>query len=102
MECAIDIGANIGNHTVRFLQRKFKNVQCFEPNEILCDLLKLNLHGEILRDFKLEIVQDEDRTDRERGEKLSFVRFSRGVWNVARGERDDCLHRHLRPHERQE
>lgn len=42
MECALDIGANIGNHTVRFLQRKFKNVQCFEPNEILCDLLKLN------------------------------------------------------------
>lgn len=42
MRCALDIGANIGNHTVRLLQRKFQNVECFEPNEILCNLLKIN------------------------------------------------------------
>ena len=42
MGCAIDIGANIGNHTVRLLHRKFKHVECFEPNKLLYDLLKLN------------------------------------------------------------
>ena len=38
---AIDIGANIGNHTV-FFSDKFKRVICFEPNPITFKLLTVN------------------------------------------------------------
>lgn len=38
---ALDIGANIGNHTLQF-SKHFKNVYCFEPNKIIFDILKIN------------------------------------------------------------
>lgn len=38
---ALDIGANIGNHSICFA-KKFKNVFAFEPNPITYELLKIN------------------------------------------------------------
>ena len=38
---ALDIGANIGNHTLQF-SKYFKNVHCFEPNKTIYDVLKIN------------------------------------------------------------
>jgi FkbM family methyltransferase len=41
-DIALDVGANIGNHTLRFLAPKFRKVYCYEPNEDIFDLLSLN------------------------------------------------------------
>lgn len=38
---ALDIGANIGNHSV-FFSKHFKQVHAFEPNPIIFELLKFN------------------------------------------------------------
>lgn len=38
---ALDIGANIGNHTLQF-SKHFKSVLCFEPNKVIYDVLKIN------------------------------------------------------------
>jgi len=38
---AIDIGANIGNHTI-FFSKFFSNVECFEPHPITSQLFALN------------------------------------------------------------
>jgi len=43
-DSAIDIGANIGNHTV-FFSNRFKNVYSFEPNPITFALLELNVRN---------------------------------------------------------
>ena len=40
-EAVLDIGANIGNHSV-FLSKFFKNVYAFEPNPITYEVLKIN------------------------------------------------------------
>lgn len=40
-ECAIDIGANIGNHSLQF-SRSFKKVYAFEPNIRTYELMKFN------------------------------------------------------------
>ncbi len=39
---ALDVGANIGNYTVRFLAPKFEKVYCYEPNKVAFDLLSIN------------------------------------------------------------
>lgn len=41
--CALDIGANIGNHTIRLFSKIFSEVYCFEPNPKIYALLKLNV-----------------------------------------------------------
>ncbi|MEK9597057.1 MAG: FkbM family methyltransferase, partial [Rhodospirillaceae bacterium] len=41
-DIALDVGANIGNHTVRFLAPKFEKVYCYEPNEVAFNLLSVN------------------------------------------------------------
>lgn len=41
--CALDIGANIGNHTIRLFSKMFSEVYCFEPNPKIYALLKLNV-----------------------------------------------------------
>jgi len=41
-DIALDVGANIGNHTVRFLAPKFEKVYCYEPNDVVFDLLSIN------------------------------------------------------------
>ena len=38
---ALDIGANIGNHSI-FFAKKFKQVYAFEPNPITSEVLKIN------------------------------------------------------------
>ena len=38
---ALDIGANIGNHSI-FFAKKFKNIYAFEPNPIAYEVLKIN------------------------------------------------------------
>jgi FkbM family methyltransferase len=38
---ALDIGANIGNHTLLFAEH-FMDVYCFEPNPLVFDVLRLN------------------------------------------------------------
>lgn len=38
---ALDIGANIGNHTLQF-SKHFDNVYCFEPNKTIFDVLTIN------------------------------------------------------------
>jgi len=38
---ALDIGANIGNHSVQF-SKHFNNVYCFEPNKLIFDVLTIN------------------------------------------------------------
>lgn len=40
-KCCLDIGANIGNHSVAF-SRTFKSVIAFEPNPIAYDILAVN------------------------------------------------------------
>ena len=40
-ETAVDIGANIGNHSI-FLSNFFKKVYAFEPNPITFDVLSIN------------------------------------------------------------
>jgi len=39
---AIDVGANIGNHSL-FFSKYFKKVIAFEPNPIACNILKANI-----------------------------------------------------------
>lgn len=39
---ALDVGANIGNHTVGLFSKYFKRVLCFEPNPSVFSLLTLN------------------------------------------------------------
>ena len=41
-DIALDVGANIGNHTVRLFAKKFDKVYCYEPNEVVFDLLSVN------------------------------------------------------------
>ena len=41
---ALDIGANIGNHSL-FFSNHFLNVYSFEPSEIIFELLKLNIRS---------------------------------------------------------
>ena len=41
-DIALDVGANIGNHTVRLFAQKFDKVYCYEPNEVVFDLLSVN------------------------------------------------------------
>tara|TARA_Y100000022_G_scaffold161429_1_gene144519 strand:- start:624 stop:1505 length:882 start_codon:yes stop_codon:yes gene_type:complete len=41
---ALDIGANIGNHSVRLFSKLFSHVHCFEPNEKSFELLKINVN----------------------------------------------------------
>lgn len=41
-DIALDVGANIGNHTVRLLARQFTKVYCYEPNQTVFDLLSIN------------------------------------------------------------
>ena len=40
---ALDVGANIGNHTISLFQRRFSEVHCLEPNPVIFQLLKFNL-----------------------------------------------------------
>lgn len=42
-ELALDVGANIGNHTVRLFSDFFKNVFCFEPNPKTFEALEINV-----------------------------------------------------------
>jgi FkbM family methyltransferase len=42
---ALDIGANLGNHTVRLFSKIFTRVHCFEPNSKIYKLLELNVEG---------------------------------------------------------
>ena len=39
---ALDLGANIGNHTVNLFSDLFNEVHCYEPNEKIYNLLKIN------------------------------------------------------------
>jgi FkbM family methyltransferase len=41
---ALDIGANIGNHSVRLFSSLFKKVHCFEPHNEIFQLLAINTH----------------------------------------------------------
>jgi FkbM family methyltransferase len=41
---ALDIGANIGNHSVRLFSSLFKKVHCFEPHNEIFKLLAINTH----------------------------------------------------------
>ena len=41
-DIALDVGANIGNHTVRFSAPKFEKVYCYEPNKVAFYLLSIN------------------------------------------------------------
>ena len=49
---ALDIGANIGNHSV-FLARHFKEVVAFEPNPVALHLLRANLLANGIRNVKV-------------------------------------------------
>ncbi len=42
---ALDVGANIGNHTSRFLSAEFEKIYCYEPNPKVFSLLKLNMEA---------------------------------------------------------
>lgn len=42
---ALDVGANIGNHTARLLSKEFESVLCFEPNPKIYKLLSLNMEA---------------------------------------------------------
>ena len=42
--CALDVGANIGNHSIQFA-RKFRRVEAFEPNPRTYAVLGLNTQG---------------------------------------------------------
>jgi len=42
---ALDIGANIGNHSVRLFSKLFSHVHCFEPNKKTFELLKINVRN---------------------------------------------------------
>jgi FkbM family methyltransferase len=44
-DTAVDVGANIGNHSLYFGQFLFKHVFSFEANPALFDILSNNLHG---------------------------------------------------------
>lgn len=41
--CVLDIGANIGNHTIRLFSDMFLEVHCFEPNPKVNSLLNINV-----------------------------------------------------------
>ena len=43
-QTALDIGANIGNHSI-FFAKKFKNVYAFEPNPVTYEVLKINCNN---------------------------------------------------------
>ena len=49
---AMDIGANIGSYTLP-LARRFKVVTAFEPNEVHCRLLRLNVSLNKLRNVRV-------------------------------------------------
>lgn len=42
--CALDVGANIGNHSLYFSQI-YSQVKCFEPNPKVFSLLSINIQG---------------------------------------------------------
>jgi len=42
---ALDVGANIGNHTVRLFSEMFDNVFCFEPNPGVFSMLNFNVQN---------------------------------------------------------
>jgi FkbM family methyltransferase len=42
--CCVDVGANIGNHSL-FFSRRFDRVHAFEPNPLAVDLLRWNLRA---------------------------------------------------------
>ncbi|MBY0576914.1 MAG: FkbM family methyltransferase [Gallionellaceae bacterium] len=51
-QIALDVGANIGNHTI-FFSKLFKQVIAFEPAEENCYLLKANLYLNSIKNVKL-------------------------------------------------
>ena len=70
-DIALDVGANIGNHTVRLLASKFDKVYCYEPNEVVFDLLSVNTkplgnvvcHNFGLSDKNTEVNFKENKTN---------------------------------------
>lgn len=53
---ALDIGANLGNHSIRLFSKRFERVICFEPNPKIFKLLSINtedIHNIEIRNFGL-------------------------------------------------
>lgn len=58
---ALDLGANIGNHTVNLFSDLFNEVHCYEPNEKIYNLLKINcneLSNVKLKNFGISDVNE--------------------------------------------
>lgn len=72
---ALDIGANIGNHSLVF-SKHFKNVYCFEPNNIVYHVLKLNTLNK--KNIKLHNIGLSDQNTK------SFLSVPQG--NIGGGE----------------
>lgn len=58
--CAIDIGANIGNHSV-FLSKICKSVHAYEPNPVSFNILKLNANKFNIKKFNIGLSNCEKK-----------------------------------------
>ena len=63
-QIALDIGANIGNHTIRLFADNFLEVNCFEPHEKVFDLLEINTRDlENVKIFKHGLSEEAKEVD---------------------------------------
>ncbi len=82
----IDIGANIGNHTLYF-RNKFKKIYCFEPHPKIFKVLKLNTEDyKNIRVFPLGISNSKNRLyfNPEKSNNISGTNFKKEIKNKGR------------------
>lgn len=82
----IDIGANIGNHTLYF-RNKFKKIYCFEPHPKIFKVLKLNTEDyKNIRVFPLGISNSKNRLyfKPKKSNNISGTNFKKEIKNKGR------------------